>query len=259
MKLPIAIALSLASYSCVSVGGKAPTASVSPQEISNNAISVTGSSSAASAPEKEDEIIFEGSNNLFELVEMQAAYFDDARDVIIIRGNGNIIRLYNTAVLDLNSNRPDTLVLVGNKVKYLMCMAGEPKFKKSPQSIDTVQMQPEPLVAEAFLRDLEEDQSYTYTIKGLLERIAAGEDEAYFELAEMYKYGIEGTPISTEKAIELYEWGAVRGDKMSIRRLGDLWTNGTFDKAADKTKGRYYYQLGAQLGDGYCREMLAGK
>lgn len=202
-----------------------------------------------------DEIIFEGSNNLFELVQNNQAYFDRSRDVIVIKGNGNIIRFYHTDILDLNSEG-GSLVLAGDGIKYVMCIGAEPILKKPARSVDTIHMESTPFRPAAYLPELPEESSSSLIIQGLLERIQKGEAEAYYELAEMYNYGLENTPLSSEKAVALNEYGAVRGDILSIRRLAGLWFNGSFDQAANKAKGRFYYRLGAQLGDPYCQEML---
>lgn len=262
MKSLAAILLSAVLFSCVSGNRHASTT-----DGNNNVLSVTTTGAGKSAGEKGagassgggSTVIFEGSNNLFDVVQAQSAYFDESRDVIVIQGNGNIIKLYNTSMVNMASDQPDTLVLVGNKVKYLMCVNYEPKLLRTFQQVDTVQMKNTPLATEIYTQDLEEGTDYAPLIQALLERIAAGDDAAYYELAEMYKYGENGTPISIEKAIDLYEYGAVRGDKMSIRRLGDLWFNGSFDRAPNKAKGRYYYSLGAQMGDTYCQDALANK
>lgn len=267
MKTQLVILASAFLFSCAATGNHSKTASGPATETStddqNNAVSVTDGNPAegesSNSPEVGDEVIFEGSNNLFELVQTQAAYFDQVKDVIVVKGDGNHIKLYNASMVDMNTDRPDTLVLVGNRVKYVACLNGTPKLKRQPKSVETVQMAARPFATEAYLQDLDENENYTYMIKALLDRINAGEADAYYELGEMYKYGLEGTPVSIDKAVDLYEYGAVRGDKMSIRRLGDLWFNGTFEKAADKAKGRYYYTLGAQLGDQYCIDVLAGK
>lgn len=202
-----------------------------------------------------DEVIFEGSNNLFELVQNNPAYFDGSRDVIVIKGNGNIIRFYHSELLDLNSEE-GSLVLMGNGIKYLMYMGEEPLLNRPARSVDTIQMKTVPFIPAPYLPELPEESSSSLIILGLLERIQQGEAEAYYELAEMYNYGLDNTPVSSEKAIELYEYGAVRGDILSIRRLADLWFNGSFDQEANKAKGHFYYRLGAQLRDPYCLEML---
>lgn len=221
---------------------------------SNNLVSVSGAGNIAAGGK--DKIIFEGSNNLFELVQNTPAYFDGSREVIVIKGNGNIIRFYHISLLDLNDSGSGKLVLLGDGVKYLMCIGPEPLLKRAPGTVDTVQMENTPFMPATYLADFQSEESASLLIEGLLERIKKGEGEAYYELAEMYNYGLENTPVSSEKAISLYEYGALRGDILSIRRLGDLWFNGSFDITANKAKGQFYYRMGAQLGDRYCQEML---
>src|SRR6478735_6579549 len=52
---------------------------------------------------KGDKIEFSGSNNLFDLVQKNAAFFDGRELVIIVQGNNNIIKLYNRNVVDMTA------------------------------------------------------------------------------------------------------------------------------------------------------------
>ena len=224
---------------------------------SNNLVSVSGAAGPATG--EQTKIVFEGSNNLFELIQNNAAYFDGSRELIVIKGNGNLIRFYHRSLLELNSEGRGSLILLGEGVNYFMCIGPEPPLNRTPGSVDTLHMENTPLQTAVYLPERQEESSSYLLIEGLLERIKQGEADAYYELAEVYNYGLENTPVSSEKAIALYEYGAQRGDILSIRRLGDLWFNGSFDKKANKAKGYFYYRIGTQLGDRYCQEMLMKK
>ena len=86
------------------------------------------------------EIIFEGSNNIFELIQKNSSYFDKSHDVIIIKGNGNIIKLYNSNIVDMKGDGGDTLILVGDKVKYVYSVTDKIILKKSNFKVDSVTM-----------------------------------------------------------------------------------------------------------------------
>jgi Sel1 repeat len=229
--------------------------SVSKSDDKNNVLSVTKSGIVKTSGG--DKVIFDGSNNLFELIQHNAIYFDKSHDVIIVKGDGCIIKLYNINIVDMRDKGTDTLVLVGNKVKYVMVVKDEIALKKPINKPDTVEMKYKVFEAKKYEKDFDDNESKWNVTKELFVKIKNNDAHAYYELADVYNYGIEGVPVSTDKAVDLYEYGAVRNDIQSIRRLGDIWFNGTFDKSPDKIKGRYYYKLGAQLGDSYCLEMLA--
>lgn len=243
-------------FFCISCTSAKKTKSISKSDDKNNVISVTDLGGVKRSG-KGDEIIFEGSNNIFELIQKNSSYFDKSHDVIIIKGNGNIIKLYNTNIVDMRGDGGDTLILVGDKVKYVFSVTDKVILKKSNFKVDSVTMKSKLFESKEFESDFRNNESKMNLANSLFQRIKTGDASAYFELAEVYNYGIDNTPISTDKAIDLYEYGVVQNEIQSIRRLGDIWFNGTFDKKADKVKSRYYYKLGTLLGDEYCREMLS--
>jgi hypothetical protein len=60
----------------------------------NNVVTVDSDNNTNSRSNSKDEIIFEGANNLFELVQKKSAYFDQSHDIIIIKGSNTIVRLH---------------------------------------------------------------------------------------------------------------------------------------------------------------------
>ncbi|MGV3538958.1 MAG: tetratricopeptide repeat protein [Rufibacter sp.] len=225
----------------------------------NNQISII-STGVASGSGPGTKVVFKGSNNLFEVVQHNPTFFDRGQDVIIIEGDGNIIKLYNQNLVERPaSNSKDTLVLVGNKQKYVVDMGQGLKLKRAPTRIDTVEMQTRPLLASSFTQNLEDNSFGLGLVQELLGNIAKGDQEAYLKLAEIYHYGLHDVPSSTPKAVELYEYAAAKGDVDAIRRLGDLWYNGAFDLKQDFQKARYYYLKGAQMGDDHCKQQLGPK
>jgi TPR repeat protein len=90
----------------------------------------------------------------------------------------------------------------------------------------------------------------------LIIRIKKGDWEAFYDLGDIYLFGLGRNEISSQKAIELYEYGVIKKDIKSIRKLGDIWFNGTDDIEKDRIKAKYFYSLGVQLGDKYCKDML---
>ncbi|WP_345161214.1 hypothetical protein [Nibribacter koreensis] len=203
-------------------------------------------------------VVFKGSNNLLEVIQHNPVFFDSpARDVLIIEGDGNVIRLYNASLVDMKPELAKTLVLVGNKQKYVVSLSGEVPLKRQPVSIDTVFMETRPLQAATYTQDLQHNTEGLEYVKKYLAKIALGEAQAYYDLAQVYHLGLHDVPVAMDKAIALYEYGATRQDIESIRRLGDLYANGTFDTPPNLQKARYYYSLGAQLKDEYCQKYLA--
>ncbi len=215
-----------------------------------------------------DKVIFEGKNNLFELVRVNAAYFDKHHDVLIIKGDNNIIKLYNTNLVDLRGKGADTLVIVGNQVKYVADYANALVVRSAEVKVDTVELRETNPNLNAYFSDFKEEQDQQVTLKYFDEpvrvkyafdyfvsKINTGNAEYYFQLGEMYLYGI-GTKVSTLKAVELYEYAAKKNHILAIRQLGDIYQRGTFDLKKDTILSTYYYKVGAQLGDVYCSEAL---
>ncbi|MBC5992275.1 tetratricopeptide repeat protein [Pontibacter cellulosilyticus] len=225
-------------------------------DAQNNLVSSTSSANAADKTAS-GKIIFEGSNNLYELIDHNTAYFDQGYDVIIIKGNGNLIRLYHTRLLNQHKGA-DTLVMVGNKEKYVMAFGSHPGFLPEPATADTIQLKTQPFSTDPFTQGLEEGSLGQKIVSNLLAEMENGNTEAYHALGDVYNFGTNGVAISTVKAVSLYEYAATRGFAASIGRLGDIWYYGTFDFKPQKAKGLFYYRLGAKMGDEYCQRALAG-
>src|SRR5688572_27085279 len=102
-----------------------------------------------------DEIIFKGNNNLFEIISKNAAFFDQHHEVIIIEGDQNIIRLYNVNLVDMRGPGSDTLMLVGNQQKYVMDVSNTLVLKKKPTKTQTIRMETEPVPVSTFMADFD--------------------------------------------------------------------------------------------------------
>ena len=199
-----------------------------------------------------DKIIFEGSNNIFDLVQENASYFDGREVVVIVQGNNNIIKLYNQNIVDKSSSGVDTLLLIGGHTKYVMDVNNSVVLKRPGMKADTILMQPKSFTPADFSQDFNETD---YRIKSLTERLATNEPEAFYELAKLYQYEVADKQASL-KAIELYEYAAANNHLEAIRNLGDIFANGTFDLKPNIPKAQYYFTLGANLNDLYSKERL---
>lgn len=242
--------------------------STSPTAIksSDNNVVVVDSENTRSSPNSNDEIIFEGNNNLFELVQRNSSYFDEARDVIIIKGNNIIMKLVNVNVLDNSIGRSDTLIIVGNNEKYVVDMNNsietnstkintyivnlkEKDFDSSPYFNEFIQNDT-PIWFSYFNKRVTARYAYSY----FYEKLDTDEPLYFYELAEMYLYGI-GVEESSLKAIELYEHAAARNHIPSLTKLGIIYS-GKFGVKRNKDKLIYYYKKCASLGDNYCSDQL---
>jgi hypothetical protein len=172
------------------------------------------------------EIKFEGSNNLFELINKNSFYFNEDHDVIIIKGNNTIIRLINENVLDIGNGQRDTLVIVGSNRKYVVDMKNSFSINNKKAKVDTIQLKE------------------TYS------EYDNDEPSSLYAMAESYLFGT-GQDQSTKKAIELYEFAAAKNHIPSLEKLGYIYT-GKFGAPRDKMKSLYYYKRGSSLGDDYC-------
>lgn len=261
-------------FSCTKVPTQySPTKAIehrrSSQAVGDNNVIVSDSKNVSDTySEGNDRVIFEGKNNLFELIRANTAYFDKRHDVIIIKGDNNILRLYNTNLIDMRGKGADTLVIVGNNVKYVADYANKLILKSQDLKVDTVVLKEKQPNLNAYFGDFEEAKDRMVTLKYFDEpvsvkyafdyfadRIKTGDPEFYYQLGDMYLYGI-GTKIATIKAIELYEYAAVKNHMLAIRQLGDIYQRGTFDFKKDTILSAYYYKIGAQLGDKYCADAL---
>ena len=242
--------MALITFSCVA------TQNASKVDKKDNNVVSEKSENTYRRSDKSSNIIFEGSNNVLDLVDKNSAYFNDPHEVVIIKGNNNIIKFYNLNVVDLSQANADTLIIIGDMVKYVMDSRNSLIFKKNEFNVDTILLKEKPVDESLLVYAAGEIDELTQKhLNKLLARVKNGEDEAYYELGEIFNFG-QDVPVSTKKAIEFYEFGAVRNDIKSIRRLGDIYHNGTFEIQPKKEMGLFYYKLGAQLGDSYCEEML---
>ncbi|MDJ1504668.1 tetratricopeptide repeat protein [Xanthocytophaga agilis] len=217
------------------------------------------------------KLIFEGSNNLIEVIQKNVTFFDQCHDVIIIQGNNNSIKLYNTNIVDLRGKGSDTCIIVGNHQKYIVDFANAILIQSKHIKTDTIKLSEPLFKIGEYSNDFRENADRVVTLKYFNEpvsikyafdyftaEIKSGNIQFYYELAELYLYGI-GTEISTAKAINLYEYAAVKNHVLSIRQLGDIYANGTFDYPKNLKLAVYYYKVGSQLGDTYCKDMLSNK
>ncbi|NMM47620.1 tetratricopeptide repeat protein [Marinigracilibium pacificum] len=221
----------------------------------NNVLNIEKTNSI-SYSKGQDKIIFKGENNIVDLIQKNTAFFDDSHDVIIIKGNNNIIKIYNTNIVDLSSLNTRPLIIAGDNAKYVILSENLVSFTKYEISIDSVFIETQPIDFAKFNKEVKSDSEGYQKILQYQDQIHNGDIDAYFQLAEIYNYGLYNIPSNTKKAIELYEYGALNNNIESIRRLADIWYNGGFDKKKNITKGLYFYKLGADLNDSYCIDVL---
>ena len=200
-----------------------------------------------------DKIEFKGSNNIFDLIQKNAAYFDGREMVVIVQGNNNIIKLYNTNLVDMSAPGMDTLLLIGDHVKYIMDVNNKVVLKKKSLKADTIEMQQKQFSTLDFSNDFSKTD---YRIKSLTDQLNTNNPEAFYELAKLYQYEVDNKQAIL-KAIELYEYAAAQNHVDAIQKLGDLFANGTFDLTKNLKKAQYFFTLGANLDDSYSKERLA--
>jgi hypothetical protein len=271
VKLSIKIfAFGLVTFTFITIGCR-PTSSLSIDTTTSNTtdknnIIIETSTNVLSNKRAHDQIIFEGSNNLFELVRENSSYFDETHDVIIIKGNNTIIKLININILDLSSDSMDTLVIVGNNKKYVIETGNAFVISKKTTQPDTIRVTQKsfdispyrqetpydttPIRLEYFDSLVTAQYAYNYFLK----KLSTEEAEYYYQLAEMYFYGL-GVQESPEKAIELYEYAAAKDHIPSLIKLGNIFKGTVFVKP-DKNKSRYFFKRCSALGDNYCEQQL---
>ncbi|MDJ1480310.1 tetratricopeptide repeat protein [Cytophagaceae bacterium YF14B1] len=246
------------------------TYSATDKSYTNNVV-INETQNVTTGKATKDELIFEGSNNLIEVIQKNVAFFDKHHDVIIVKGSNNIIKLYNINIIDLRGKGSDTCIILGNHQKYIADYGNAILIQSKNLKTDTIQLI-EPLfkIGEynndfrensdrvVTLKYFDEPVSIKYAFDYFTDKIKSGNVQFYYELAELYLYGI-GTELSTNKAIKLYEYAAVKNHILSIRQLGDIYANGTFDYPKNSKMAIYYYKIGSQLGDTYCKSMLSNK
>ena len=237
-----------------------------PEESTDNNVIAVSSKNTISTSNSKDEIIFEGKNNLFELVQENSSYFDETHDVIIIKGDNTIIKLLNINIVDLRSVSIDTLVIVGNNQKYVMDTRNSITTKRDIVKTDVIHLKESTFNVSAYSHDsIQNDHpvkftyfdslvSVKYAYNYFVDGLKTEEPKYYYELAEMYLYGL-GVYESTAKAIELYEYAAAKDYIPSLVKLGDIFT-GRFSVKPDKNKSLYFYKRCQSLGESYCDEQI---
>ena len=262
---PFGIAITFSLCACTKVSRKFQQPLASDK---NNVVLSSTNASTQAGFSGNDKIVFEGKNNLIDIIQEDSSYFDKHHDIVILKGNNNTIKLYNKNLVDLRDTEGDSLIIVGNNIKYVADYRGTLVIKTKKHQIDTVEITETQPNFEEFLNNFEtnhdrmvnlkyfdEPVSVKYAINYFIDKIRTGNFEHYFHLGEMYLYGI-GTEVSTNKAVELFEYAAAKQHILSIRQLGDIYKNGTFDFPKNLAKSGYYYKMGTQMGDEYCSEAL---
>jgi len=237
-------------------------------EDTNNIVTVQKDNTVSNS---KDEIIFDGSGNLIEIIQKNAQYFDQTHDIIILKGDGNIIRLYNINILDLRTDKTDTLIIVGNREKYVLNASNMVATDRTLEP-DTIALKGQSVNIDLYSQDIQEeseneekialyyfDEKVTtrYAFDFFLRGTQNGKLDCSYELAELYLYGI-GVEASIEKAIELNEYAAAKDYIPSIRRLAEIYS-GKFGSSANQELKLYYLKRGSMLGDSYCKELLKTK
>ncbi|HAS40637.1 MAG TPA: hypothetical protein DCS93_09165 [Microscillaceae bacterium] len=260
----------------------------------NNVVVVKGKRPPWMQRKGSAQVIFQGKNNLLQVMLNKQAMPSGGNQVIVIKGNGNTIKIDSADVANarfMRSANGDTLVIMGNQQRYVV-KNGQivvPPNPKGAQS-NTLKIRTTPFQKSRYLPDFKTQmegghKAHFHYFNGLREIKFAlnyfvgkieqeGDPESYFELAEMYRSGT-GTYICLKKAAELYEYAAVKQHKLAIRRLGDFYHHGVALKRTifpggkkskeeiycnsiqkNKALAKFYYAQGSQLGDLYCTAML---
>ena len=240
------------------------------------------------------QVIFQGKNNLLQVMLNKQAMPSEGNQVIVIRGNGNTIKIDSADVANarfMRNSSGDTLVIMGNQQRYVVkngriVVPPRPKGSKT----NTLNIKTTPFQKSRYLPDFKTEMedgnkghfSYfngykeiKFAVNYFMRKIDEKKDpESYYELAEMYRLGI-GTDYCLKKAVELYEHAAIQKHKLALRRLGDMYRHGVKPKSAIFLEGKkskeeidcgtilknhqlakFYYTQGSQLGDIYCTVIL---
>lgn len=123
-------------------------------ESAHNNVVAVDSDNTISNHDSRDKVIFEGTNNLFELVQKNSKYFDQKHDVIIIKGNNSIIRLVNINVLNLSKDQNDTLIFVGEKIRYIVDVDNSIYSGGQSVKTDTIYLKEQKFSHSALINDL---------------------------------------------------------------------------------------------------------
>jgi hypothetical protein len=246
------------------IGGKDSTSHLADQ---NNLI-LTSSENTDHAAWTSTKIVIEGENNILEIIEKNARILGSSDDVIIIKGNGNIIRLISADLVDERLYSQDTLVFLGDNKKYVLDTRNKFLLPSRTYKIKNVELTEgstlPPFDPTRFILDSEERITLAYfdtlvtakfAVEYLTAKLPTGEPAAYFELGEMFLYGI-GVESSTAKAVELLEFSAAKNHIPSLSRLGDIYNDGSFGYRKDRGKAIYYFKKCSTLGDSSCAEKL---
>jgi hypothetical protein len=253
---------STTNYSTVS--GKDSTSQLADQ---NNLI-LTSSENTDHAARASTKIVMEGENNILEIIEKNALILGSSDDVIIIKGNGNIIRLISADLVDERLYSQDTLVFLGDNKKYVLDTRNKFLLPSRTYTVKNVELTEgsslPPFDPTRFILDGEERITLGYfdtlvtakfAVEYLTAKLPTGEPAAYFELGEMFLYGI-GVEASSAKAVELLEFSAAKNHIPSLSRLGDIYSDGSFGYRKDRNKAIYYFKKCSTLGDTSCAEKL---
>jgi len=262
--ISLCIYASLLLTGCSAPKQIAPNATPLPPQEDNNLIHVETENVRTNAS---DKIIFEGSNNIFEIIAENSDFFDGQQDVIIIRGSNNVITLVSKNCIDLSKVKADTLVMVGNKQRYAVDFFNRITLNtQRPVKTKEVMIMDQPAIVPnvtkvKFLYDkpvkfsffdsrVSPQTAHTY----FSERLSSGDPQYFFELAEMHLYGV-GIEESVPEAISLYQQAAAKNHVPSLVKLGDLYA-GNFNVEENRDRAVYYYKRCALLGESYCDRRL---
>ncbi|OJJ22208.1 hypothetical protein BKI52_09215 [marine bacterium AO1-C] len=260
----------------------------------NNVVVVKGKRSPWIQRKGSAQVIFQGKNNLLQVMLNKQSITNEGNQVIVIKGNGNTIKIDSADVANarfMRSANGDTLVIMGNQQRFVV-KNGQIMVPTNQEDAktDTLQIKTTPFQRNRYLPDFAEQiagghkahfpyfhglREIKFAIDYFIMKIEQEQDpESYFELAEMYRLGI-GTAKCLKKAIVLYEYAAVQKHRLAIRRLGDLYYRGVTLKKTIFTKSKkdqktiecslvhknhklakFFYTQGSQIGDSYCTAML---
>ena len=223
------------------------------------------------------QIIFKGKNNLLEIINNQQMTHTEGKAVIIVKGNGNMITIDSAQIASARfvyAPGKDTLVILSNQQKFVfkngaITLPSSTQYSPHP-SIQKLSLKTRPFNRQRFLPDFAKSITNKKKVKlvyfggqvkvqravnHFMTQIEQNDHNGYVELGDLYREG-KGTKVDMNKAIELYQLGAIKNHILSIVRLGDLHYFGQGTFKPNTSLAQFYYKIGRDLGDAYCESMI---
>ncbi len=242
-----------------------------PETQSQNNLLITHSENNEQSPSTGTTYIFEGSNNIIEII-LKNNYLDSGHDVVIVKGNNMNLRFIRINTTLLKPTQLDTLIIVGDNQKYILDNSFSFPLDTLGKDLKTVTVNlPEESMVKKYedvfarenLKDaklkirtsyFEQPVTIEYAYNYFLEKLSTGDPEYFYQMGEFFLYGI-GVEQSLIKAVELYEFAAMKNHIPALTKLGLIYS-GNFESKPNLAKARFYLKLCASLGEDFCKEQL---